>query len=116
MKTHKILIAIGEKIRHIRKGRKISQEKLAELSNLHPTYISDIENGKVNASIYSYFQIAEGLNIPLTEIVMLPSARQNAKLDAALGELLSRVRSFDHKKQALFISAARGLVSGIEEG
>ncbi|MFV1951069.1 MAG: helix-turn-helix domain-containing protein [Nitrospinota bacterium] len=44
---------LGEKIRAIRKAKKISQETLAELSGLHPTYISDIERGKVNASVHT---------------------------------------------------------------
>ncbi len=115
MKTHNVLIMIGEKIRHIRKGKKISQERLAELSNLHPTYISDIENGKVNASIYSYCQIAQALNVPLSELVILPPTKQNAKLETALAELQSKVRDLDRKKQVLFLAAAGGLVAGLEQ-
>lgn len=37
---------LGQRIRHYRKQQKLSQEKLAELSDLHPTYIGQIERGE----------------------------------------------------------------------
>lgn len=82
---------------------------------MHPTYIADIENGKANAPIYSYFQIAKALDLPLSELVTFASAKQTIKQDAALTEPVSRVRGLDRKKQVLFISAARGLMSGMEQ-
>ncbi len=63
MNVKKYLKFIGEKIRNIRKKKKFSQKRLAELSELHPTYISDIEHGKVNASIYSFYKIANANEI-----------------------------------------------------
>jgi transcriptional regulator with XRE-family HTH domain len=43
MDSEELLKLLGERIRTIRKARKISQERLAEISGLHPPYISDIE-------------------------------------------------------------------------
>jgi transcriptional regulator with XRE-family HTH domain len=115
MKTAELLAVLGEKIRRVRKGKKLSQERLAELSNLHPTYISDIENGKVNASLYSYYQIAHALSIPLSELVVLPQPKADRQIESELTELFSQARALDRKKKALFIAAARGLLSGIDE-
>ncbi|MEK6697666.1 MAG: helix-turn-helix transcriptional regulator [Nitrospirota bacterium] len=115
MKTAKLLVVLGEKIREVRKGKKLSQERLAELSNLHPTYISDIENGKVNASLYSYYQIAQALTIPLSELVVLPQPKAERQIEFKLTELFSQARALDRKKKAVFIAAARGLLSGIDE-
>ena len=63
MNSNELLKILGGKIRTIRRSKDISQEKLAELAGLHPTYISNIEQGKVNAPIYSYHMIAEALDI-----------------------------------------------------
>lgn len=106
--------AIGRKIRAARKARKVSQEKLAELAGLHPTYISDIENGKVNASIYSYYQVANALGIPLSELVSLPVGKTDRMVEERLVELISLMRGLSKKKQLLFLSAAKGLISGLE--
>ena len=61
--NEELLKIIGERIRTVRKVQKISQERLAELSGLHPTYISDIERGKVNASLYTFYMISMSTNI-----------------------------------------------------
>lgn len=54
---------IGSRLKNIRIELDITQEKLSELSELHTTYISDIENGKRNISMKSLEKIILGLNI-----------------------------------------------------
>ncbi len=114
MDLDKLLSALGGKIRTIRKTKKISQEKLAELSGLHPTYISDIERGKVNASIYSFYVVANALGIPFSELVSLPSDKADKRLENELTALVGLARNLDKKKQSVFLSAAKGLISGLE--
>ncbi len=60
---------LGMRIRYYRKQLNISQEKLAELSSLHPTYIGQIERGEKNATIESLYHIAKGLNTPLSQLL-----------------------------------------------
>lgn len=50
-------------IKKHRKLQNISQEKLAELSELHRTYISDIECCRRNISLTNIEKIANALNI-----------------------------------------------------
>ena len=109
-----MLKMIGENIRSIRKGKKLSQEELAEASDMHPSHISDIENGKVNASISAYFQIAKALDVPLSELVKFTIGK-GGKSDSDLTELFSLVRGLDQKKKIVFVSASRGLISGLEK-
>jgi transcriptional regulator with XRE-family HTH domain len=115
MDAKRFLKIIGEKIRAIRKSRRISQEELAELSGLHPTYISDIENGKVNASVYSYFEISKGLGIPLSELLNISFEKTDREIEIGVAELLGFVRNLNRKKQVIFLSAAKGLIAGIEK-
>ena len=47
----------------IRTKLKLSQEALVEKSNLHRTYISDIERGQRNVSLENIYNIAMALEI-----------------------------------------------------
>lgn len=60
--------AFGRVIKRIRLEKGISQERLAELVELHRTYISDIERGGRNVSLVNIYRIAEGLNVKSTEL------------------------------------------------
>ena len=60
---------IGQRIRYYRTQQKISQEKLSEYSDLHPTYIGQIERGEKTPSIETLYKIAKGLRIPLSTLV-----------------------------------------------
>ena len=58
-----ICTLIGENIRRYREERGYSQEKLAELSDLHRTYISSVERGKRNISAINIEKIAVALGL-----------------------------------------------------
>jgi len=58
----------GETIRKLRKKRNLSQENLAFKANIDRTYISDIEKGERNISIQIIYQLANALQISLSEL------------------------------------------------
>ena len=60
--------AIGQRIRNYRTKAGFSQEKLAELSGCHPTYIGQLERGEKNATIESIDKIATALNVPMSTL------------------------------------------------
>lgn len=59
---------IGRRIRNYRTQQNLSQEKLAEMSGCHPTYIGQLERGEKNATLESVEKIASALNIPLSRL------------------------------------------------
>lgn len=59
---------IGERIRIARKKAGLSQEKLAELAGVHPTYVGQLERGEKNATIESIYRISSALNTPLDRL------------------------------------------------
>ncbi len=59
---------LGQRIRNYRLAAKLSQEKLAELSGCHHSYIGQIERGEKHATIESIERIAAALNIPLARL------------------------------------------------
>lgn len=59
---------IGQRIRNHRGKLGLSQEKLAELSGVHPTYIGQLERGEKNATLESIEKISKALNLPLSKL------------------------------------------------
>ena len=57
---------VGQRIRNFRTAKGLSQEKLAELSGCHPTYIGQLERGEKNATIESIEKISVALGVPLS--------------------------------------------------
>lgn len=59
---------IGQRIRNHRIQQGLSQEKLAELSKCHPTYIGQVERGEKNATIESIEKISGALGVSLSKL------------------------------------------------
>lgn len=59
---------VGQRIRNYRTNSGLSQEKLAELSGCHPTYIGQVERGEKNATLDSIERIASALQVPLSQL------------------------------------------------
>ncbi len=61
-----IRVALGNRIKKLRQGLKISQEALAYRADLDRTYIASIEKGRRNVSIVNIERIALALNCTLS--------------------------------------------------
>ena len=61
-------ILLGRRIRELRKRKGINQEKLAELVNVDPTTISNIENGKNYPSLQNLENLLSVINCTFTEV------------------------------------------------
>ena len=58
-------IGLSKAIRQIRKEIPLSQEALGLRADIHPTWISHIESGRVNPTWGNVRRIAGGLRVPL---------------------------------------------------
>ncbi|PSB28670.1 helix-turn-helix domain-containing protein [Chlorogloea sp. CCALA 695] len=58
----------GKAIRRRRRELDLSQEKLAERAELHRTYISSIERGKLNPSLENIDKLAKALEISISAL------------------------------------------------
>lgn len=63
-----IIKVFGMNVRKYRNMKGISQEKLAEISNLHRTYISDIERFKRSISLENIQRIADALEVEIYKL------------------------------------------------
>jgi len=60
---------VGFNIRRIREEQDLSQEKLAELANLHRTYIGQIERGEKNIGLKNLQKIAKALKVNIKDLL-----------------------------------------------
>lgn len=66
-----ILIAFGNRIRQLRLEKKWSQEKLAEKTGFHRTYIGMIERGERNPSLKNINVFAKAFGISISELLKI---------------------------------------------
>lgn len=64
-------IGLGKAIRTLRKEGQLSQEALGERAEIHPTWISHIESGRINPTWGNVRRIARGLKVPLPRLAQL---------------------------------------------
>lgn len=90
---------IGQRIRNYRTQQGLSQERLAELSGCHPTYIGQIERGEKNATLESIEKIAAALQVPLATLFekVEPSRSAGENIPLLCYELLSAKSAEEQK-------------------
>lgn len=60
---------LGQTIKKLREKLFLSQEELAELCNLHRTYIGSIERGERNVSLINIIKIAHALHVTPSQLL-----------------------------------------------
>ena len=58
----------GAKLAYVRKSKKLSQMKLAEIVNMNFNYIGQIERGEANVTIKTMIILANALDIELKDL------------------------------------------------
>jgi transcriptional regulator with XRE-family HTH domain len=64
-----LLKALGERVREIRTGRGLSQEKVGERADLHRNEIGVIERGETNISFVNLLRICRALEVTPSELL-----------------------------------------------
>jgi len=65
----RLMAEFGAKVRLLREKTGLSQEKLAEHTDAHRTYISGIERGRQNISLLTMKKLAKALSVEMKELV-----------------------------------------------
>lgn len=59
----------GQKVRHYRRQKGLSQEELGHKTNLHQTYVSDVERGLRNISLENIYEISIALEVKMSDLL-----------------------------------------------
>jgi len=68
-KLQKLREELATVVRRRRKKLELSQEDLAEKAEIDRTYVSRLENGRVDVSVAVAYKVALALNATLTQII-----------------------------------------------
>lgn len=60
---------LNVKIARLKKG--LTQEQLADLMNIHLTYIARIETGKINMSLGKILELSKFLNVDINNLLLI---------------------------------------------
>ena len=91
---------VGQRIRNYRTQLGYSQEKLAELSGCHPTYIGQVERGEKNATLESIEKIANALGVSLSKLFEMIGSSESGKANIPLQcyELIASKTPSEHEQ------------------
>ena len=64
-----VQLLFAANMRRIRLEKQMTQEGVAEAAGLHPNYISSVERGERNISIWNIARIAEALGVSMPELL-----------------------------------------------
>lgn len=64
-----VLVAFGDAVRKRRADAGMSQEQLAELADLHRTYVGGIERGERNVGLLNVARVADALGVTLADLM-----------------------------------------------
>lgn len=59
---------LSEKLKEVRKSKKLTQQELAEKAGLHLTYVGHLELGKYHPTVYVMWKISKALGISMNEL------------------------------------------------
>ena len=83
-------IKLGKRIQEIRKSRKLTQEKLAEIIGLDIPNISNIERGKRFVSSSTLEKIINALNISPKELFDFEHIKSRKEIISYINDILSK--------------------------
>lgn len=69
MKNISLNKRIGKNVKELRNKRSLTQQQLANMSNLHRNYICNLEKGIVNPSLASLKKISTALDVEIKEVI-----------------------------------------------
>ncbi|MEW6228643.1 MAG: helix-turn-helix transcriptional regulator [Bacillota bacterium] len=69
---------VGSRLRALRQDRRLTQEELAELAEIHPTFLAKIEGGQRLPSLAVIRRLAGALGVPAASIVSTIDEREGA--------------------------------------
>lgn len=67
--SRRMVRVLADNIRRLRKKRGLSQEELADMCNLHRTYVGSVERGERNVTLSTMEVIASALNITVPALL-----------------------------------------------
>lgn len=95
---------IGKRLAEVRKSQKITQEKLAEKTDLANNYISNIENSRSIPSLETLVKLCDALGVTPNDILLGASLTSNQYMADELQEKISQCTPKEKRLICGFVS------------
>ena len=101
------LKAFGKVIRELRKNLNLTQERLAEMCDRHPVFISELERGHRSPSLDTILRLSRALKVSPAELMELafPSDPKQSELKKQIIALVVQQDADNLKKLLALIKA-----------
>ncbi|MCD6336412.1 MAG: helix-turn-helix transcriptional regulator [Candidatus Latescibacteria bacterium] len=111
-----LLVEIGKKIRELRKSKELTQERLAEKADLHPTYVGSIERGEVNVSINTLQKTADALEVTIETLFPFDLRKEpTTETELLTSQILGLVRSEPPHIQKVLLNVLKSLIAELRK-
>lgn len=94
---------VGKNIKKYRLEMNMTQEKLAEMSNISKNYLSNLELGKAAGRLDKYCRIAQALGVTVDMLIGNISDQVSYDNDLFLNQLAPLISSFPLSKRKILI-------------
>ncbi len=71
MTKDELLKKFGLNVKFARMRKNLTQEQLAEIMDIHWTYVAKIETGKINMSLGKILELAKVLNVDINKLLYI---------------------------------------------
>jgi DNA-binding XRE family transcriptional regulator len=110
----KTLEEIGARVRHRRRELELTQEKLAEVTKLSKSFISEVESGSTAANGLIYLEIARALDVPVQWLLQGAEAESAAEPGPpSVSPMLSAIaeeQGWSHRETLDVAAALQGVI------
>ena len=104
-KTPSLRDRLGERVRELRRRKKLSLEKLAERAKLNDKFIQAVETGRQAPTIDTIEKLAHGLDVPVAELFAIEDQSPKA-MRARARELVGSASDHDIARIVRLLEAA----------
>lgn len=71
MTKEELLKSFGLNVKFVRMRKGLTQEQLAELMDIHWTYVAKIETGRINMSLGKVLELAKVLEVDINKLLLI---------------------------------------------
>ena len=105
--------AIGKRVKILRIQKDISQEKLAENSDISVTYLSNIENAHSKASLATFVKLANALNVGV-DVFLCDNLNASARpaFEKDIADILNNCNEYEVR---ILAHSLRGIKEALRE-
>lgn len=96
-------IVLGERIKLGRKANRLTREKLAELIDVSPRFLAEVEAGKVGVSLQTFKNISIALSVSTDFLLGLENENKISQVKV----LCTQLESIDEKYLPLFAALVK---------